>query len=118
MSTKHHNLSQLDAPLPSAADMKFGIVVAEWNREITEALLEGAVQTLRSAGCSDLNIQIKYVPGTFELTLGTQFFVDRAGGKYGNKGNEAAAAAIQMVKLQTDMEAASPNTVPDRKNIN
>ena len=31
MSTKHHNLSQLDAPLPSAADMKFGIVVAEWN---------------------------------------------------------------------------------------
>ena len=43
---------------------------------------------------------------------------DRAGGKYGNKGNEAAAAAIQMVKLQTDMEAASPNTVPDRKNIN
>ena len=65
MSTKHHNLSQLDAPLPSAADMKFGIVVAEWNREITEALLEGAVQTLRSAGCSDLNIQIKYVPGTF-----------------------------------------------------
>ncbi len=62
MSTKHHNLSQLDAPLPSAADMKFGIVVAEWNREITEALLEGAVQTLRSAGCSDLNIQIKYVP--------------------------------------------------------
>ena len=41
------------------AYMKFGIVVAEWNREITEALLEGAVQTLRSAGCSDLNIQIK-----------------------------------------------------------
>ena len=56
--------------------MKFGIVVAEWNREITEALLEGAVQTLRSAGCSDLNIQIKYVPGTFELTLGTQFFAE------------------------------------------
>ena len=76
MSTKHHNLSQLDAPLPSAADMKFGIVVAEWNREITEALLEGAVQTLRSAGCSDLNIQIKYVPGTFELTLGNGYDVN------------------------------------------
>ena len=127
MSTKHHNLSQLDAPLPSAADMKFGIVVAEWNREITEALLEGAVQTLRSAGCSDLNIQIKYVPGTFELTLGTQFFAEYTDVDavialgcvvQGNKGNEAEAAAIQMVKLQTDMEAASPNTVPDRKNIN
>ena len=163
MSTKHHNLSQLDAPLPSAADMKFGIVVAEWNREITEALLEGAVQTLRSAGCSDLNIQSKYVPEYTDvdavIALGcvvqgetrhfdficqgvtqgiTQLQIqwnmpvafgiltvndqqqafDRAGGKYGNKGNEAAAAAIQMVKLQTDMEAASPNTVPDRKNIN
>ena len=69
MATKNHNLSQFDSPLPSAADMRFGIVVAEWNREVTEALLEGAVRTLRSAGCPDINIQIKYVPGTFELSL-------------------------------------------------
>ena len=40
MATKNHNLSQFDSPLPSAADMRFGIVVAEWNREVTEALLE------------------------------------------------------------------------------
>ena len=76
MATRHHNLSQFDAPLPSAADMRFGIVVAEWNREITEALLEGAVRTLRAAGCPDMNIQIKYVPGTFELALGAQFFAE------------------------------------------
>jgi 6,7-dimethyl-8-ribityllumazine synthase len=63
MATKKHNLSQFDSPLPSAAEMRFGIVVAEWNREVTEALLEGAVRTLRAAGCPDLNIQIKYVPG-------------------------------------------------------
>ena len=56
--------------------MRFGIVVAEWNREVTEALLEGAVRTLRAAGCPDLNIQIKYVPGTFELALGAQFFAE------------------------------------------
>ena len=74
MATKNHNLSQFDSPLPSAAEMRFGIVVAEWNREVTEALLEGAVRTLRAAGCPDLNIQIKYVPGTFELALGAQFF--------------------------------------------
>ena len=43
--------------------------------------------------------------------------LDRAGGRLGNKGDEAAAAAIQMVKLQIDMEAASPESV-DRKNIN
>ena len=56
--------------------MRFGIVVAEWNREVTEALLEGAVRTLRAAGCPDMNIQIKYVPGTFELALGAQFFAE------------------------------------------
>ena len=50
MATKNHNLSKFDSPLPSAADMRFGIVVAEWNREVTEALLEGAVRTLRAAG--------------------------------------------------------------------
>ena len=56
--------------------MRFGIVVAEWNREVTEALLEGAVRTLRAAGCPDMNIQVKYVPGTFELSLGAQFFAE------------------------------------------
>lgn len=76
MATKHHNLSQLNAPLPSAEEMKFGIVVAEWNSEVTEGLLNGAVRTLRSAGCPDHNIQIKYVPGTFELSLGAQFFAE------------------------------------------
>lgn len=62
MATKNHNLSQFDSPLPSAADMRFGIVVAEWNREVTEALLEGAVRTLRSAGCPDINIQSSMSP--------------------------------------------------------
>ena len=153
MATRNHNLSKFDSPLPSAADMRFGIVVAEWNREVTEALLEGAVRTLRNAGCPDMNIQIKYVPGTFELALGAQFFaeytdvdavialgcviqgdtrhfdficqgvtqgqaLDRCGGRLGNKGDEAAATAINMVKLQIDMEAASPDHEPDRRNIN
>ena len=68
MATKNHNLSKFDSPLPSAADMRFGIVVAEWNREVTEALLEGAVRTLRAAGCPDMNIQVKYVPGTSSLS--------------------------------------------------
>ena len=76
MATKHRNLSQLNSPLPSAEEMKFGIVVAEWNPEVTEGLLSGAVHTLRSAGCPEHNIQIKYVPGTFELSLGAQFFAE------------------------------------------
>ncbi|MDD5602101.1 MAG: 6,7-dimethyl-8-ribityllumazine synthase, partial [Candidatus Izemoplasmatales bacterium] len=62
--------------LPAADDMKFGIVVSEWNPEVTEALLQGAVRTLRRCGCAEHNILIKYVPGTFELALGAQFFAE------------------------------------------
>ena len=160
MATIHRNLSRLDPQLPSAADMKFGIVVSQWNPQITGALLEGAVRTLRAAGCEEQNIIVKEVPGTFELALGAQYFaeytdvdgvivlgcviqgetrhfdyvcqgvtqgvtqlmlssnmpvafgvlttenlqqaIDRAGGKYGNKGDEAAMAAIRKVALQLE----------------
>ena len=115
MATRNHNLSKFDSPLPSAADMRFGIVVAEWNREVTEALLEGAVRTLRAAGCPDMNIQIAF--GVLTVN-DMQQALDRCGGRHGNKGDEAAATAINMVKLQIDMEAASPDHEPDRRNIN
>lgn len=76
MATKNHNLSQIDTPLPSAAEMSFGIVVAEWNPEITGAMAEGAINTFKAAGCPEENIHVKYVPGTFELPLGAQFFAE------------------------------------------
>ena len=134
---------------------KIAIVVAEWNDEITEALYEGAVQSLLSAGIKKANIIRKVVPGSFELSLGglwmaeqkdidaviclgcviqgeTPHFdyicqavaygiteaglrtkkpvvfgvlttlsksqaLERAGGKYGNKGEEAALTALQML---------------------
>lgn len=142
--------------------MKFGIVVSEWNSNITGGLLDGAIRTLTEYGCEQNNIIIKQVPGAFELAIGAQFFaeytdvdgvivlgcviqgetrhfdfvcqgvthgitelmltwnmpvafgvlttenmeqaLDRAGGKYGNKGVEAAATAIKMVALQNEME--------------
>lgn len=166
MTSKKKNLSQYSS-VPSAVDMRFGIVVSEWNGEVTESLLKGAVQTLRKAGCAEHNILIKYVPGTFEIPLGVQFFAEytdvdavialgcviqgetrhfeyicsgatngimqlqiawnmpiafgvlttdtmeqalaRAGGEHGNKGDEAAVTAINMVKLQNDMESSSEN---------
>ena len=157
MATK--DLSAYDiSSVPSAANMRFGIVVAEWNWEITSALAQGAVDTLKKHDASDENITVKYVPGTFELPLGGQYFaemdnvdavillgcviqgetrhfdyifedvtketkdlnqkynkpfilgvlttnneqqaLDRAGGKLGNKGDEAAITAIKMVDLK------------------
>jgi 6,7-dimethyl-8-ribityllumazine synthase len=148
--------------VPDAGKMRFGIVVSDWNLDVTHSLLEGATRTLRKHGATDKNIIIKHVPGSFELTLGAQFLaeyddldaviclgcviqgetphftyicqsvtygitklnleynipfifgvlttlnheqaVDRAGGKHGNKGDEAAVTAIKMAALQFEME--------------
>jgi len=75
MATK--NLSQYDTEnVPSAENMRFGIVVSEWNFEITSALAGGAVETLKKHGALEENILIKYVPGSFELPLGAQYFAE------------------------------------------
>ena len=71
------NLSAYNPELvPDASDMRFGIVVSDWNMEVTWALLEGAVKTLKKHGAATKNIVIKHVPGSFELTLGAQFLAE------------------------------------------
>jgi 6,7-dimethyl-8-ribityllumazine synthase len=161
MATK--DLSQYDFnSVPLAENMKFGIVVAEWNPEVTFALANGAVETLKKHGVKENQITVKYVPGSFELPLGAQFLaeygdvdaviilgcviqgetrhfdyicegvtqgikdlnlkynkpfifgllttnnqqqaLDRAGGKHGNKGDEAAVTAIKMVHLKRSFQ--------------
>ena len=71
MATAFHNLSEYDpTSIPDASNMNFGIVVSEWNPEITGALLEGAVKTLEKHGALPENIHVKTVPGSFELIYG------------------------------------------------
>ena len=63
MATALHNLSDYDfASIPDASNMCFGIVVAEWNSEITGALLDGAVKTLEKHGALPENILVLFVP--------------------------------------------------------
>ncbi|HRB19421.1 MAG TPA: 6,7-dimethyl-8-ribityllumazine synthase, partial [Chitinophagales bacterium] len=45
----------------------FGIVVAEWNKHITFELLKGCIETLLKHGVKEEDINVSYVPGTFEL---------------------------------------------------
>ncbi len=72
MATAYHNLSDYDfQSVPSAEAMRFGIVVSEWNDNITGALLHGAVTTLKKHGAKDENILVQTVPGSFELTFGS-----------------------------------------------
>ena len=153
MASSEKNLSDVNL-----SKFKFGIVVAEWNEQVTESLYSGAYQTLVNAGAARENIERMNVPGTFELSLGGQWMaekeeldaviclgcviqgetrhfdficdavangitnvnlkynkpvifgvlttdnmkqaLDRAGGKHGNKGDEAAATAIKMLAVR------------------
>lgn len=75
MATK--NLSEYDInSVPSAANMKFGIVVSDWNHDITFKLLEGAYETLKKHGAKEKNIIVAHVPGSFELIFGSQQLAD------------------------------------------
>ena len=162
MASALKNLSKYDeSKLPSAKEMTFGIVVADWNEHITHALYEGAYDTLIKHGAKAKNIQTIQVPGAFELPSGAamlagkhqldaviclgcvikgetshneyinqsvgigltnlsiasgkpfifglltpnneQQALDRAGGKYGNKGVEAAVTAIRMVSVKQNL---------------
>jgi len=159
MSTKKKNLSSYtEKKLEDITLKKFGIVVSEWNSEVTESLYNAALKTLIAQGADKENIIRRDVPGSFELTLGAQWLavrpeidaviclgcviqgetrhfeficnavahgitqvglkfskpvvfgvltpntmkqaLDRAGGKHGNKGDEAAITAIKMLALK------------------
>ena len=59
-------------PVPDASEMRFGVIVTEWNNHITDVLLEGAVGELNQNGVPESNITIKHVPGSFELIYAAQ----------------------------------------------
>lgn len=158
MATSLKNLNEYNQTnFADISEKKFGIVVADWHKEITDILSNGAIETLLKHGAQKENIYRNSVPGSFELTLGAQFLaqheeidavicigvvikgdtkhddyinhavangltsvslkynkpvafglvttnnleqaLDRAGGKHGNKGIEAAAAVIGMLSF-------------------
>mgnify|MGYP006391341477 CR=1 FL=1 len=106
MATAYHNLSEYDIDsVPSAEDMKFGIVVSEWNENITAALLHGAEDTLKKHGAKPENITVYTVPGSFELIYGSAKFVQ-------SKEVDAVIALGCVVRGDTPhfSSAPSPNT--------
>ena len=157
MIKKNTNLSYfIKEEVSNAKGLSFGIVVSEWNVDITEGLYRGTIEALIECG-ADTNDIIRYnVPGSYELVFGakiaakknpdaiiclgsviqgeTKHFdfvcnavalgikdlnvsldipvifgvltdnnmeqaLNRSGGKYGNKGIEAAITAIKMAVL-------------------
>jgi len=55
---------------PNLKKNKIGIVVSEWNKDITSNLLNGAQEKLIEFGIKNENIKISWVPGSFELVYG------------------------------------------------
>lgn len=161
MATANKNLSEYDkSTLPNAKKFKVGIVVSEWNDQVTEGLFSGAKEALLDCGMLEENIVRWNVPGSFELIFGAKRMIevdeeldavivigcvikgetmhfefvcegvtqgikdlnliseipvifcvltdnneqqslDRSGGAHGNKGTEAAVAALKMIELNT-----------------
>jgi len=163
MASELKNLSEFGPKgLPDASEKKFGIVVSEWNTEITSALASGCVDTLKAAQVKEENVFRLDVPGSFELTVGAKLLLkkhtldavicigcvikgetshneyinqavaqglttlgiasgvpcifglltpndeqqakDRAGGKHGNKGIEAAYTALWMADNKSKLQ--------------
>jgi len=58
--------------VPSGDNLSIGLVVSEWNEDITESLYNGAYDTLVECGVLSNNIKRINVPGSFELVYGSK----------------------------------------------
>jgi 6,7-dimethyl-8-ribityllumazine synthase len=103
------------APLDSMD--RFAIVVAEWNRSITSKLLDGALSTLSAAGVLEVNIDVAWVPGAWEIPIVAQRFaqsqayaavislgaVIRGETTHDQHINRAVSLSLQQIALATDL---------------
>ncbi len=71
------NLSYYDKnTIPNAKKFRFGIVVSQWNPDITKNLEKGAIKTLLDCGATKKNIISWDVPGSFELIFGCKKMIE------------------------------------------
>lgn len=62
-------MAQVFEGVLKAEEKKFGIVVSRFNELISRKLLEGALDCLIRHGASEQNIEIAWVPGSFEIPV-------------------------------------------------
>ncbi|MXN91637.1 6,7-dimethyl-8-ribityllumazine synthase [Flavobacterium sp. Sd200] len=77
MATINKNLSEYDKnAIPNTKGFRFGIVVSEWNENITSGLYKGAVEALLENGVAQDDIVSWDVPGSFELVYGSKRMIE------------------------------------------
>jgi 6,7-dimethyl-8-ribityllumazine synthase len=64
--------------LLDAKGLSFAVVAARWNRDVTDRLLDGALDELRRAGARDEDVTVVYVPGAFELVSACRWESERS----------------------------------------
>ncbi|OAV45695.1 6,7-dimethyl-8-ribityllumazine synthase [Lewinella sp. 4G2] len=78
MASALKNLSTYDeSNIPDASPLNFGVVVADWNKDITHELYRGCLETLTKHGAKEENIHVVQVPGTFELPAAARILAGR-----------------------------------------
>ena len=73
MATNLKNLSNYDpSEVPDGSEFSFGIIVSEYNSDITFSLRDACVKALLAHNVSAENITVDYAPGAFELPVAAQ----------------------------------------------
>jgi 6,7-dimethyl-8-ribityllumazine synthase len=60
----------------SGDKLKVCIVVSQWHKDITDALLEGTFQVFEKTEIAQLSMEVINVPGSYELPLGAQWAIN------------------------------------------
>lgn len=80
MATENKNLSNYDKnTIPNTKGLRFGIVVSEWNDNVTGGMYKGAVAALQDNGVPGDAIVTWNVPGSFELVYGSKKMIETQG---------------------------------------
>lgn len=134
MSSKDKNLSEhTEFKAVHASKYKVAIAVSEYNDEITFALRDGCIETLKQYGVKEKNIYVEYVPGAYELPLAAQWLYEytkadavislgcvvKGDTEHDVYINTAVSHAIMKLGLETDLPfifgVITPNTQQQAK---
>lgn len=67
LNAKKGKVKQVDG-----SKLKIGVVVSQFNDNITKSMLEGALETLKENKVKEKNTRVVWVPGSFEIPLACQ----------------------------------------------
>jgi 6,7-dimethyl-8-ribityllumazine synthase len=105
MSSKNKNLSSHTAfTATGAAKYRIAIVVSEYNDDITFALRDGAIETLKKFGVKEKHIFVQLVPGAYELPLAAKWMYEKTNA-------DAVIALGCVIKGDTDHDIYINNAV-------